>query len=176
MKSKPTSPPRSDHAFATLRSRILDGDLAPGELVAESAAARELGVSRVPIREALFTLEREGLVEFSDTGRAYVKELSPHDFEELFVLRLVLEPVAARLVRGAREMERGNYEHPLDVRSNDELGYLANRFADMRRHERAYLGGLEQAARLKSRFLTVAAHELRTPDRKSTRLNSSHRT
>ena len=91
MKSKPTSPPRSDHAFATLRSRILDGDLAPGELVAESAAARELGVSRVPIREALFTLEREGLVEFSDTGRAYVKELSPHDFEELFVLRLVLE-------------------------------------------------------------------------------------
>ena len=97
MKSKPTSPPRSDHAFATLRSRILDGDLAPGELVAESAAARELGVSRVPIREALFTLEREGLVEFSETGRAYVKELSPHDFEELFVLRLALEPVAARL-------------------------------------------------------------------------------
>ena len=70
--------------------------------MAESAAARELGVSRVPIREALFTLEREGLVEFSDTGRAYVKELSPHDFEELFVLRLALEPVAA-LVRDAFE-------------------------------------------------------------------------
>lgn len=74
----------------------------------------------------------------------------------------ILRPVQ-RLVRGAQEMEKGNYDHPLDVRSNDEIGYLANRFADMRRHERAYLGGLEQAARLKSRFLTVAAHELRTP-------------
>ena len=66
-------------------------------LLAESAVAREMGVSRVPVREALFTLEREGLVEFSDTGRAYVKDLTPHDFEELYVLRLALEPVAARL-------------------------------------------------------------------------------
>jgi DNA-binding GntR family transcriptional regulator len=97
MKPHPTSPPRSDHALAALRSRIFDGDLPPGALLAESAAAQELGVSRVPIREALFTLEREGLVEFSTTGRAYVKELSPTDFEELFVMRLTLEPVAARL-------------------------------------------------------------------------------
>jgi DNA-binding GntR family transcriptional regulator len=97
MPSNPASPTRSDHAFAALRSRILDGDLPPGALLAESAAAQELGVSRVPVREALFTLEREGLVEFSATGRAYVKELSARDFEELFVLRQTLEPVAARL-------------------------------------------------------------------------------
>lgn len=60
-----------------------------------------MGVSRVPVREALFTLEREGLVEFSDTGRAYVKDLTPHDFEELYVLRLALEPVSARLAAPA---------------------------------------------------------------------------
>lgn len=59
--------------------------------------ARELGISRVPVREALFHLESKGLVEFSGTGRAYVKELSPQDFEELFVLRQTLEPAAARL-------------------------------------------------------------------------------
>jgi DNA-binding GntR family transcriptional regulator len=53
------------------------------------------------VREALFTLEQEGLVEFSDTGRAYVKDLTPHDFEELYVLRLALEPVAARLAAPA---------------------------------------------------------------------------
>ena len=93
--------PRSDHTAALLRSRIIDGEFEPGTLLAESAVARELGVSRVPVREALFALERDGLVDFSETGRAYVKQLSPHDFEELYALRLALEPVGARLAAPA---------------------------------------------------------------------------
>jgi len=97
MKDSPVTTTRFDHTVALLRRRILDGDSEPGSLLAEAAVAKELGVSRVPVREALFALERDGLVEFSETGRAYVKELSPHDFEELFALRLVLEPLAARL-------------------------------------------------------------------------------
>jgi DNA-binding GntR family transcriptional regulator len=101
MKTPSPSTPRSDHTAALLRSRIIDGEFEPGVLLAESAVARDLGVSRVPVREALFALERDGLVEFSQTGRAYVKELSPHDFEELYVLRLALEPVAARLAAPA---------------------------------------------------------------------------
>jgi DNA-binding GntR family transcriptional regulator len=97
MKAPSPSRQRSDQASEVLRDLILDGVLEPGKLLAESAVARDLGVSRVPVREALFVLERDGLVEFSETGRAYVKELSPRDFEELYVLRLALEPVAARL-------------------------------------------------------------------------------
>jgi DNA-binding GntR family transcriptional regulator len=88
---------RSDSAASRLRTDILSGTTGPGTLLAESAVALRLGVSRVPVREALFTLEREGLVEFSPTGRAFVKELTPQDFEELFVLRLTLEPLASRL-------------------------------------------------------------------------------
>jgi DNA-binding GntR family transcriptional regulator len=97
--SDPSS--RSEYAINLLRRRIIDGQSEPGSLLAEVAVARELGVSRVPVREALFALERDGLVEFSETGRAYVKELSPHDFEELYVLRLALEPAAARLAAPA---------------------------------------------------------------------------
>jgi DNA-binding GntR family transcriptional regulator len=97
MKNISASSSRSEYAIHLLRRRIIDGKSEPGSLLAEVAVARELGVSRVPVREALFALERDGLVEFSDTGRAYVKELSPHDLEELYVLRLALEPVAARL-------------------------------------------------------------------------------
>jgi DNA-binding GntR family transcriptional regulator len=89
--------PRADSAASSLRQEILCGQIGPGNLLAESAVARRLGVSRVPVREALFTLEREGLVEFSPSGRAFVKELTPQDFEELYVLRLTLEPLAARL-------------------------------------------------------------------------------
>ncbi|MEI6715255.1 MAG: GntR family transcriptional regulator [Verrucomicrobiota bacterium] len=95
------STPRSDQAVALLRRRIIDGEYEPGTLLAETAVARDLGVSRVPVREALFALERDGLVDFSETGRAYVKDLSPRDFEELYTFRLSLEPIGARLAAPA---------------------------------------------------------------------------
>ena len=84
---------RSDLTTDRLRAEIL----APGDPLAEATVARRLGVSRVPVREALFTLEREGLVGFTPTGRAFVRTLTPQDFEELFVMRLTLEPIATRL-------------------------------------------------------------------------------
>jgi signal transduction histidine kinase len=74
----------------------------------------------------------------------------------------ILRPIQS-LVHGAREMEKGNYDHPLGIERSDELGYLADRFVDMRAREAAYLGSLEQATRLKSHFLSIASHELRTP-------------
>lgn len=104
---------RSDSAASRLRAEILNGTSAPGALLAESAVARRLGVSRVPVREALFALEREGLVEFSPTGRAFVKELTPQDFEELFVLRLALEPLASRLATPVLKTDISKLEHNL---------------------------------------------------------------
>jgi signal transduction histidine kinase len=74
----------------------------------------------------------------------------------------ILRPIQ-RLVKGAQEMEKGNYDHPIEIHRGDELGYLAERFREMRRRERATLDSLEQAARLKSQFLSIASHELRTP-------------
>ena len=68
-----------------------------------------------------------------------------------------------RLVRGAQEMEQGNYEFPIETKSRDEIGYLAERFRIMRQHEQVYVHSLEESARLKSRFISVASHELRTP-------------
>jgi signal transduction histidine kinase len=74
----------------------------------------------------------------------------------------VLRPLQS-LVRGAHEMEQGNYDHPLEVHGGDELGYLSERFVEMRRREQAYVSSLEQSARLKSEFIAIASHELRTP-------------
>lgn len=97
MIATPSPSSRSDLPALRLRQEILAGAAAPGNLLAESAVARRLGVSRVPVREALFALEREGLVEFSDTGSAFVRDLTARDFEEIYALRLALEPLAARL-------------------------------------------------------------------------------
>ena len=104
---------RSDSAASLLRAEILNGTSAPGALLAESAVAKRLGVSRVPVREALFALEREGLVEFSPTGRAFVKALTPQDFEELFVLRLALEPLASRLAAPVLKADLSKLERNL---------------------------------------------------------------
>ena len=103
----------ADSAGARLRQEILDQVRPPGALLAEAAVARELQISRVPVREALFALERDGLVEFSDTGRAYVKTLRPDDFQELFVLRLALEPLGAQLAVPAIRRDASRLESNL---------------------------------------------------------------
>ena len=97
MTANPAYTSRTDQTTSLLRQEILNGQIEPGNLLAESAVALRLGVSRVPVREALFAFEREEFVEFSGTGRAFVKALSPQDFEELYKLRLLMEPLAARL-------------------------------------------------------------------------------
>jgi signal transduction histidine kinase len=68
-----------------------------------------------------------------------------------------------RLVRAADEMERGDYQYPLEIRSRDEIGHLAERFEEMRQREKVYVRSLEEVGRIKSEFIDVASHELRTP-------------
>jgi len=80
----------------------------------------------------------------------------------LLVSERITQPLQ-RIVRAAEEIEQGNYDSPLATDGADEIGYLARRFDAMRQHERAYVHSLKQVARLKSEFLAVASHELRTP-------------
>jgi DNA-binding GntR family transcriptional regulator len=78
-------------AYDALRDRIIRGDLPEGMPLRQDALAAELGVSRIPVREALRQLEAEGLVTFRPYAGAVVSTLSIAEIEELFSLRALIE-------------------------------------------------------------------------------------
>lgn len=80
----------------------------------------------------------------------------------MVIAQRITSPVH-RLVRAAEEMERGNYEFPLEIGGRDEIADLARRFEDMRGKQRQVVTSLEEMARVKSEFIAVASHEIRTP-------------
>lgn len=84
----------SDQTYEIVRRRILVGAMQPGTAVRQDVIAAELGVSKIPLREALGRLEQDGLLK-SFPNRGYVvRDLSTDEASEVFALRLKLEPGA----------------------------------------------------------------------------------
>ncbi|WP_117237567.1 GntR family transcriptional regulator [Thermus sediminis] len=82
--------------YGHLRGLLLSGRFAPGERLSEPLLAKELGVSRTPVREALMRLAEEGLVELVPGKGARVRVFTPEEVEEVYGARALLEGEAAR--------------------------------------------------------------------------------
>lgn len=82
---------RTQFVADAIRRQILQGVIKGGAALRQDALAKEFNVSRIPVREALLTLEAEGLVEFEAHKGAYATELSAPKILELFELRVLLE-------------------------------------------------------------------------------------
>lgn len=87
----------TSHLQHELRGRIVRQELAPGSRINEVHVAEDLGVSRTPLREALTRLEVEALVESRPKLGFYVRPLSKTEVEELYAIRVRLDPWALRL-------------------------------------------------------------------------------
>lgn len=80
-----------------LTKAVVDGRLAPGAKVVEAGIARELGVSRAPVREAARLLEQQGLLVASPRRGFFVRKFAADDIDDIYDLRLCVERHAAVL-------------------------------------------------------------------------------
>lgn len=92
-----------DEIVDELRRRILDGELEPGDRLGESALSGELGVSRIPLREAFRCLESEGLLEWLPRRGVRVVGTDTSEAEAVEEIRLALELIAVRFVASRRD-------------------------------------------------------------------------
>lgn len=83
-----------------IKEAIVDGRLEPGRRLKEEELAREFGISRTPVREALLILQAEGFVEATPNRGATVRAHDAEDLEDLYQLRALLEGYAARRAAG----------------------------------------------------------------------------
>jgi DNA-binding GntR family transcriptional regulator len=86
----------SSAATELIRQAIIDGRLPPGRRLKEEELARELGISRTPVREALLMLHAEGLVDNAPNRGAAVRSHSVEDLDDLYQLRALLEGYSTR--------------------------------------------------------------------------------
>jgi DNA-binding GntR family transcriptional regulator len=97
VESDPNEGTAVGRAVTELRSRILSGMLPAGARLKQRELALELGVSRIPVREALRALASERLVTIRDHSGAVVAPLSTTDLQELYELRMAVEPMLSRI-------------------------------------------------------------------------------
>jgi DNA-binding GntR family transcriptional regulator len=98
MEAAGARPPIAD----VLREGIRQGLLQPGQPLIQAAIAEAMGVSRIPVREALHALAAEGVVTFGEDGGAHVTVLAPVEVDELWTLRALVESaMAPGIVRNA---------------------------------------------------------------------------
>ncbi|WP_197334467.1 GntR family transcriptional regulator [Ralstonia syzygii] len=127
-RAKIVRPTTVELVINAIRRQILSGELAPGEPLRQEALAEELGVSRLPIREAISRLEAEGMLNVVPHKGAYVCALSVSEIQETFEIRQRLEPWI--FVEAIPRMTERDFETAerivaaMDTAADSEWGHL----------------------------------------------------
>lgn len=117
----------AEQAYAQLKEMIHDFALLPGDRFSESEMGARLGVSRTPVREALFRLRNEGFLEVESKSGWYVKPIDFDRLDQLYDLRVLLE-----LASVARLCARSSDPPELEALKAAWLVPAGERLADMR--------------------------------------------
>jgi DNA-binding GntR family transcriptional regulator len=88
---------KNQAVYEILRKGIIEGKFKPGQKIVMREVAKELGLSEIPVREAIRRLECDGLVIITPHLGAVVSKIDEHEFVETYLIRIELEPLATRL-------------------------------------------------------------------------------
>lgn len=126
----------ADEVVALLRARIVSGDLPPGTQLREVHLAREVGVSRPTLREALQGLRQEGLVRHEPHRGMFVATLGAAEIRDIYSVRRVIEAPAARAAHrasaGALDAVEAAFERLAALEGDEDAKVIE---ADLRFHE-----------------------------------------
>ena len=123
-------PAAHDRVYRTLRTRIMHGEIAPGQALTLRGIGRDFGVSMTPAREAVRRLVAEGALFLSSSGRVSTPELTNERIEELAALRALLEvELASRALPRAHialidRLQSINSTIGELVQAGDAVGYI----------------------------------------------------
>ncbi|MFL5927590.1 MAG: GntR family transcriptional regulator [Gaiellaceae bacterium] len=120
----------ADRAYEHVRGEILCGRLPVGSVIAEGTVAEELGISKTPVRQALQTLRREGLLEVGPRRQVIVRGFSGEHRREIMGIRIALESLSVRRACEAMTIEQIDHLRLLLIRqkravdARDEDGFI----------------------------------------------------
>ena len=137
MRASADSSSLASEAYAVVRERILRGELAMGQIISRRKLAAELGMSFLPVSEALLRLEIEGLLESRPRAGTRVRIPTQQDVQGHYVVREALEIQAARLFSAFATAEERTELMKLAARV-DALSVQSDRFLYLGLHEKLH--------------------------------------
>jgi DNA-binding GntR family transcriptional regulator len=146
----------ADEVVALLRARIVSGELPPGTQLREVQLARDIGISRPTLREALQGLRQEGLVRHEPHRGMFVATLGAAEIHDIYTVRRVIEGPGARAAHRADAADLRNVEvafQRLAELEGDDDGKVIE--ADLRFHQS--IVALLDSPRLHATFDSVVA-------------------
>lgn len=142
--------PLSEIVYEKLRAAIGDGELRPGQRLIQAELAERMGVSRIPVREALHRLGKEGLVELTPHRGAVVRRPSQHELEEAWrAIRVIVRAAMEYTSERATDEDVTTLEH---LHRRMVQAAAAGRPADVVELDRRFHQGLFQAGGLGKLF------------------------
>jgi DNA-binding GntR family transcriptional regulator len=108
MTFKSLSQPRvrlADEVYAQILQAIQDGTISAEDRIVQEKLAEEFGISRTPVREALFRMEQEGILAVAGRGGFKIRTLSKGEVTKLYEARCSIEAFAARLLAQRNDKE-----------------------------------------------------------------------